>query len=369
MTHDIIIIGGGIAGASLAYWLSEHGVRDIAILERESRLGYHSSSRSAQSFVSFSHDPFERRATSAARAFFTRPPPGFGHIYNHAGTFILFDQADWPAAREAAAHLRALGTPAEEIAPSELPALLPFEAATDVAGALHLSADGRFDADALLRGYRDQACARGARFVLDSEVTGVVVRGDTCKGVMTRHGALEARSVVNAAGAWAGRIGALAHATPIEFRPLRRTVISFAAPEGVRVRGWPLVEWESRKLYLAPEGQGLLACPMEEDLVAPGDAAPDPAVIATARARIAALAPGLAPRELTATRAGLRTFAPDRKLVIGEDPALRGFFWLAGQGGWGIESSPVIGRMAADLIVHGATEWAEAGSLSPRRFV
>jgi D-arginine dehydrogenase len=146
-------------------------------------------------------------------------------------------------------------------------------------------------------------------------------------------------------------------------------MITFAAPEGLSVSHWPLVHNESHHLYFGPESGGLKACPMDEDPMEPCDAQPDELVIAEAVERMAKLAPALAPKRIRRAWAGLRTFAPDRVLVVGEDPLVKGFFWLAGQGGCGIETSPAVGQIAADLLVDGRTDRFDATVLSPARFV
>ena len=134
----------------------------------------------------------------------------------------------------------------------------------------------------------------------------------------------------SSAAAWAGVIGAWAGATQIDLIPFRRTVATFAAPDGIEVAGWPLVADYTHQLYFAPESRGLLASPMDEDPVEPCDAQPDELVIAQTMDRLETLAPSLVPRSLRLTWAGLRTFAPDQTFVIGEDPSVKGFFWLAG---------------------------------------
>ncbi|MEM9492399.1 MAG: FAD-dependent oxidoreductase, partial [Myxococcota bacterium] len=359
--------GAGIAGASLAYRLAERGLA-VTVMEREARPGYHASGRSAQVFLTYSDDPFERRVVIAAAEFLRRPPAHFGTVFTASGAVLLFDEPDWAAARDHTAALGALGRRVERLAPTELARFLPDGCADDAAGAIHLPDDGRLDVARLLAGYLDGARARGATVLCGAEVTAITRTGGACTGVSSTAGEVRAPVVVNAAGPWAGAIGALAGATSIAFEPRRRTVLSLAAPPGVTVRDWPLICYESRGLYFAPEGDGLLACPMDEELVAPGDAAPDPAMIAELRRRLAAHAPAIAAGETRATRAGLRTFAPDGRLVIGEDPGLRGFFWLAGQGGWGIESSPVISLIAADLLTGATPTWPEAAALSPARY-
>jgi len=196
----------------------------------------------------------------------------------------------------------------------------------------------------------------------------VRVERGRCRGVVTDAGEFSSRWVVNAAGAWTGKIGKMAKAAPIELTPYRRTIISFAAPEGLEVSDWPLTANYSHPLYFSPESGGMYASPMDEDPMEPCDASPDDLVVAQTIDRIEKLAPRLVPRTIRRKWAGLRTFAPDHGFVVGEDPLVKGFFWLAGQGGAGIETSPAVGKIAADLIADGHTDLIDAKILSPRRF-
>ncbi|TMB48511.1 MAG: FAD-binding oxidoreductase, partial [Deltaproteobacteria bacterium] len=221
------------------------------------------------------------------------------------------------------------------------------------AGAALLPDDGHIDVHALLWGYLGHAKRRGAEQRFGAEVRGVRVEAGRCVSVVTAEGEIHARWVVNAAGAWAGKLAALAGAAPIALVPHRRTIVTFAAP--VDVRSWPMVHSDDDRLYFAPESGGLLLSPMDEEPMEPCDARPDDEVIAQGLARLAGLAPSLVPQTLRRKWSGLRTFAPDRVPVVGEDPRVRGFFWLAGQGGCGIETSGALGPVAADLLVAGKT--------------
>src|SRR5262249_42962711 len=170
-----------------------------------------------------------------------------------------------------------------------------------------------------------------------------------------------------AAGAWAGALAQKAGAVPIEITPRRRCIATFAAP--VDVSGWPLVAHESRHVYFAPESGGLLVSPMDEVAMPPCDARPDEEALAIAVERRREVPPPLAPRPFRRKWAGLRTFAPDRVPVVGRDPQLGGFFWLAGQGGCGIETSPIMAEIAADLLTSGRCDRFDTRALLPERFL
>jgi D-arginine dehydrogenase len=353
--HDAIIVGGGIAGASLAWALAERGARDVVIVEREPHPGMHATGRSAASLVEVDPIPTLSRLKAGGAEFLRHPPPGFAAAPLLATTGILLY---YRAAPEIVPGVRAVRLSAAE-AVARVPVLAPRD------GGLFLPDDGHIDVDALLAGY-----LRGAAATMraSSEVTGVVVDRGRARGVVTAAGeTIAARWVVAAAGAWAAEVGRLAGAAPLALAPLRRSIATFAAPDGLDARGWPLVMSEAESVYFAPESGGLLMSPMDETPSPACDARADDTAIAAGLERLRALAPALAPRSLRRRWAGLRTFAPDRIPVVGEDPWVRGFFWLAGQGGCGIETSPLVARIAADLLLDGTTERFDAAALSPGR--
>ena len=238
----------------------------------------------------------------------------------------------------------------------------------EFAGAAFLPDDGFIDIHELLTSYMRHAKRAGVEFRFGVEVTGISRERGEHLAVTTTGGVLRARRVVNAAGAWVGDIARRAGARAIEFRPMRRSIAILPAPASIDVRRWPMVVSEPHSIYFRPESGGLLFCPMDEAAMAPYDATPDEVIIAAGLERLRALAPALVPRTLGRRWGGLRTFAPDRVPVVGDDPALEGFFWLAGQGGCGIETSPALGQIAADLIVSGESNRFDVAALSPARF-
>jgi len=210
------------------------------------------------------------------------------------------------------------GTVLRELSRAEALEKVPVLATDHLAGAVFLPEDGHIDVHELLWSYLRHATGRGVVRRCGVEVRGIRVEGGRCRGVVTNAGEFSSRWIVNAAGAWAGRIARLAGAAPIALTPLRRTIITFPAPAGIDPSGWPLVHNESHRLYFKPESGGLLACPMDETPSEPCDAQPDDETVALAVERIRMLAPRLVPRVLRRRWAGLRTFAPDRVLVAGE---------------------------------------------------
>lgn len=367
---EVIIIGGGIAGASLVYFLSERGVRDVALLERETQHAYHSTGRSAATLVEWDPVPAVQQLIVMGGKFLRNPPVDFAEnpLLTRSQVLLLYRRAKVADFEATLTSLACDGVEFESL--SHAAAMAQVSALKlDVSDrAILLTADGRIDVHELLTSYLRRARRGGADVRVQCEVQGLVIEGNRCRGVITGEGRLAARWVVNAAGAWSGEIAKLAGAAPLRLEPRRRTIVTFDPPSGLDVRNWPLVISDSDQVYFSPESTGLLLSPMDQAPSVPCDAQPDDETIAAALERLRALAPVLVPRTLKRKWAGLRTFSSDSIPVLGEDPQLSGFFWLAGQGGFGIESSPALGAIAADLLVYGRTQRFDASLLSPARF-
>ena len=370
--HQAIIIGGGIAGASAAYFLTRLGLDDVLLLEREDQPGYHTTGRSAALLVEYSTERTVRRLLLDGASFLRRPPDGFpDELLDPAGVLLLARGVAWREMRDLSPVMTGEGIANRLLTPAQTRELVPVLSTKNglVDGGMLLTEDGHLDVHGLLWGYLGQAARHGCRLQCDAEVMDVITRRGRCEGVETGAGTFRAPLVVNAAGAWAGQVGAMAGALPVAFSPLRRTIITFDAPQGVDCRRWPMVDHEGYEVYFKPESSELLASPMDQTPSPPCDARPAEEDMATAVDRLQSLAPDIAPRTIRRKWAGLRTFSPDRLPVVGPDPRVEGFFWLAGQGGWGIETSPALGRLAAELIVKGRSDLRYAEALSPGRFL
>jgi len=368
---EVLIIGAGIAGASLAHFLTRRGITNVLVIEREPYAAYHASGRSAATLVELDSNQTIQRLKILGGCFLRQLPPGFAEhpILDEKGLVALFREPQLSELRRTAPAFEADGLRLQFLTPGQ--ASERIEGILDenqFDGAAFLPGNGFLDVHELLSSYMRHARRCGAEFRFGTEVVGLLNEDGACRGVMTTNGPLRARLTVNAAGAWVGKIAAGSGAVPIAFQQLRRSIVIFKAPDGRDVRSWPIVWTEAHGLYFRPESGGIMFCPMDETAMPPCDPGADDTAIAEGLERLRVLAPSLVPRSLGRRWAGLRTFAPDRVPVIGEDPRLPGFFWLAGQGGCGIETSPILGEVAVDLITSGKTERFDQKLLSPSRF-
>ena len=350
--YDFAVVGGGIAGASAAYELQARG--RTLLLEREKLPGQHTTGRSAAFLVESYGRRVVKLLTRGGRGFLEAPPDGFvPHPILKPCPSLWIARADQVEvlARQTREGVEA-GVSLREVSPDEARRLCPVLREGYVAAAVIEAGGQSIDVAGLLDGYLRGFRARGGTIVTRAEVTGLAARGKSWE-IECRAGAYRAGVVVNAAGAWAEELAALAGAPPIGLRPLRRTAITFAPPTGVDIRGWPCVIDADEEFYLKPEGTQLLASPCDETPSEPCDATPDDVGIALAAERVMR-ATDLAVRHINRSWAGLRSFVADRGPVIGMEPQRPGFFWLVGQGGFGIMTSSSAARVAACLIVEGA---------------
>jgi D-arginine dehydrogenase len=367
---EVIVVGAGIAGASVAAFLAERGEGDVLLVEREAQPAYHSTGRSAAALVELNSHPLLRRLITLGGQALRRPPAWLADepLIDRTGVVVPAVGAVWAELQQLEPTLKTEGIATQLISADEACARVPALDRGAVDGALWLPEDGHIDVHALLQGYLRRLTRAGGEVRCDTEVHEVLRERGRCVGVGTAGGPLHARWVINAAGAWAAALGRLAGAAPIAFQPRRRTIVTFAAPPPHEVARWPMVESEARKTYFKPESGGILLSPMDETPTPPCDAHPAEEHVALAMERLGQLAPTLVPQSLRRTWAGLRTFAPDGVPVVGEDQLVPGFFWLVGQGGCGIETSPVLGQLAADLLLDGTSTHEAAAALAPSRF-
>lgn len=370
MNPDVIIAGGGIAGAAAGYFLSRDA--RVLVLERESMAGYHASGRSASIFTAnYGSDTISALA-AASRLFLETPPVGFaqGPLLGPLGVLTvcgpgqgeLFAQA----LRIAAARVPDIRRTGAAFACARVPFLRP----ECIADSFYEPTAADIDADGLHQGYLRGIAAAGGRVLCDAGIVAVARKGDIWRIVTARGTQVEAPVFVNAAGAWSDAVAQLAGLAPLGLEPRRRTAILVALPQGTDVRALPMVTLADDTLYARPSGGALMASPADATPSPPCDAQPEELDVAIAVDRLMRLTT-LAPEHIVRKWAGLRTFHPDGEPVVGEDYTAPGFFWLAGQGGAGIKTSPALGMLLAAAVRREAPPPAvatiDAAALAPRR--
>ncbi|MFL6720576.1 MAG: NAD(P)/FAD-dependent oxidoreductase [Sphingomonas sp.] len=364
---DILVIGGGIAGLSAAAALSAHA--RVTVLEAEDQIGFHSSGRSATMLHYALGDRLVRALTLASRPFFDDPPAEFSEvpIGRRMPVLIHAREAEHGALDALQAELtlfaeleRLDATGVHELCP-----LLKPDALYGIADPNGI----RLDPHALLQGNLRQLRNRGGALQTGARIAAM----DRSDGVWTvvseKRERFRAPIVVNAAGAWADQIALLAGVRPLGLAPTRRTIITFDAPDGVKVDDLPFAKTVGDELYFAPESGRLFASPMDEVPTEPCDAQPGELEVALAAFRMEERTTVQIER-IHSRWAGLRTFTPDRHPAVGFAREAEGFFWLAGQGGFGLQTSPAMARIAASLIAGEPWPTADvhAAELDPHRF-
>lgn len=345
-TYDYVIIGAGIAGASLGYELQAYG--QVLILEQESQAGYHATGRSAALFLETYGNATIRALTTASRGFYTNPPPGFANVplLTPRGAIYLGRADELPALKTHLHNVQGLVHSARWLEADELMQRLPiltpglWQAGVEEPEAQDL------DVHAIHQGYLRGLRARGGEIITDAKVH-AISRDDSRLVLTTERASYTTRTVINAAGAWADHVAKLAKIEPLGLVPKRRTGVIIDLPGGLDPSSWPHFGDISESFYAKPDGKKLFVSPCDETPDKARDARPDDYDVAVAMDRLQK-ATSLQITTLTNTLAGLRTFAPDRTPVVGYGAP--GFFWLAGQGGYGIQTAPAMARAAAALV-------------------
>ena len=344
---DFIVIGGGIAGVSAAAFLSEYGA--VELFEMESSLAYHTSGRSAAMLVEDYGSDGARPLVKAARGFLESPPEGSvdAPLLSDRAVIWVAGEGGMPVLEERARDAKARGASCELLEPEEVRRHVPVMRREWLEGGLYEPSGADIDVAALHQAFVRITRANGGRIYLESPVT-EITRRDGLWVVRAGDRRSRGKVVVDAAGAWGDHVAVAAGVEPIGLQPMRRT--AFMVPGSEESSGWPMVVEANERFYFRPDGVQFLCSLAEENLSEPTDPRPRMEDVALAIERINQ-ATTLGIRSVNSQWTGLRTFAPDRDLVIGEDPTAPGFFWLVGQGGIGIQTSPAYGALLASLVV------------------
>jgi len=365
---DVCVIGGGLAGVSAAAELAAQF--RVALLEQEPQLGYHASGRSAALYAQSYGNPQVRALTRASCSLYLTGDET-NRLTQPRGVLFVGTESQ---RNEVQALYEALSEVSSDVA------LVDARTASEMCPMLkdeHLSQSlfdpsaRDIDVAAVLDHYTRRFRARDGELRRNAEVVRIEPHGE---GWHVTYGITRifARVIVNAAGAWADSIARTAGVTPVGLQPLRRTAIRVVAAPKWRVREWPCVIDASEQWYFRPDAGALVLSPADETPSPPCDAQPDDFDVAAAIDRIESATRLVVDRPLSSW-AGLRTFAPDRTPVVGFDGDAPNFFWLAGQGGYGIQMAPALAELTAALIAGERVpqslidESVDPEDLSPRR--
>lgn len=346
--YDYLIVGSGIAGASIAGELAKSA--SVLVAEREASHGYHTTGRSSAMFIESYGNAWIRRLTAASRAFFDAPPEGFcsDPLLKRRGCLTIATQDQVHALDAFARDIAGTGGEMREVDGAAAKAMAPILRPDRVARALFESDASDIDTHGLHAGYLRMARAKGADLRLDAEVERLERRPTGWKATLAGGDAVEARVIVNAAGAWAEAVAEMAGVRPVGLEPRRRTAVLIDLPKGLVIEAYPTVIDVGERFYFKPQSGRLLATPADETPSGAVDAAPEELDIAVCIDRVES-ATILSVSHVRRAWAGLRTFARDRTPVIGYEPDVPGFFWFAGQGGYGMQTAPAAARLGAAL--------------------
>ena len=344
---DFLVIGAGIAGASAAYWLAPHG--RVIVLEREDQPGYHSTGRSAALYLKSYGGPQVRALTLASWDFLSQPPAGFAEhaLLTLRGALSVAPPGSEDLLRQHWDVVRALNPEARWLDADAARALLPVLRPEQVAAAVLEPDAYDMDVNAIHQGYLRGLRAHGGKLCCNAEVRGIVREGNVWR-VDAGGDCYRAPVLLNAAGAWADQIAQQAGVRTLGLQPKRRSAFMFAPPAGLDSSRWPMAIGVDEGWYFKPDAGQLLGSPANADPVEPQDVQPEVLDIALAIDRIERVT------TMTINRpgrrwAGLRSFVADGDLVGGFDPQAPGFFWVAAQGGYGIQTSAAMGEACAAL--------------------
>ena len=373
---DFVIVGAGMAGTSTAWQLAQSGgdaPPSVLVLERESQPGYHTTGRSAALFEEHYGPAQVQALTRASRAFYDSPPAGFADtpILSPRGVLYVGTAEQKPLVDAAYAEAAIHSPSAQRLNAEQLKALAPvLNTEVLVDGFLD---DGARDIDVhgLHQGYIRGLRQRGGELWCNAEVQGITRTNGLWHITLPQGRSIQAKTLINAAGAWADVLAAMAGTAPIGIVPKRRSAFTFPAPEGMDATHWPAIISADENWYIKPDAGQLLGSPANADPVAPHDVVPEELDIATGIYHIEE-ATTLQIRRPSHTWAGLRSFVEDGELVIGWDASptpVAGFFWVAAQGGYGIQSAAGYSLLARNLLLGEAVDSLLVGQKVDARVV
>ena len=391
-TADIVIIGSGIVGSSVAYHLAEQGCANVLVIEREAHQGKGSTGKSMGGVRAQFSTPVNIQMSRYSIDFFSKFDEVMGHPADyrpHGYLFCATTEAHLQYLKANREKQLALGVKnVELISREDVSRMVPQLRVDDVIGGTYCSTDGFVDPHSVMMGFMLKARERGVRLWLDTEVTGIEVEGSQplrldraliaepppisvqrrIAAVMTSRGLVSTRTVVNAAGPWAANVARLA-GTELPVEPLRRQLVPTEPFDGLPKR-FPMVIDMSTGFHFRREGKGILLA-WNDPQETPGFKTDfDASFIEKILTRAAARVPCLADAEVNPRRAwaGLYEMTPDHHAIIGPAPDVQGLYFVNGFSGHGVMHSPASGRISADLILRGHSDLIDAEQLGVERF-
>lgn len=362
-TYDFAIVGCGMAGASVAYELSTNGAR-ILVLEAEALPAFHTTGRSAAFYMEAYGNDTVRKITQASRNFFDAPPNNFTELplLKDCGALYLAreDQQEKLHALFQALQPRIKDCQLVDI--NFIKNKLPNIKSQTIKNGFWEPYSMEIDVAALLAGYIKLAKKNGVQFSYNQSVTSLEKK----HGNWLINKKYTAKIIINAAGAWADEIAKHANASPLNLIPKKRTVCVAKPSSTIPVKNWPLTLDIDEKFYFKPEGNNLLITPADETPSYPHDVQANELEVAQGIDRVQQVI-DISFSQVQRQWAGLRTFSQDHSPIVGFDKHIENFFWLAGQGGYGIQMAPALAKIAAALANHKPINLDE-DLISPHRF-
>ncbi|PYT08152.1 MAG: FAD-binding oxidoreductase [Acidobacteria bacterium] len=371
-TADVVIIGSGIVGSSVAYHLAQAGCTNVLVIEREAHQGKGSTGKSMGGVRAQFSTPVNIQMSRYSIDFFSRFDEVVGHPADyraHGYLFCATSESHLAYLRANRERQVAAGVNnVEWVSPAEIQAIVPQLRTDDILGGTFCPTDGFVDPHSVMMGFMLNARERGARLWLDTQVTGIEVENDQIAGVETSRGRVATRVVVNAAGAWAAGVAEMAGADlPVE--PLRRQLVP-TEPFDQLPKRFPMVIDMSTGFHFRREGKGILLAWNDPAETVGFKTEFDPTFVEKILTRAASRVPVLAEAGVNPRRAwaGLYEMTPDHHAIIGPAPNVRGLYFVNGFSGHGVMHSPASGRIAAELILQGHSSLIDASQLSVERF-